>query len=75
MHEHERNHRSGHLFKLKVDFDEGTGGVLVSVETAAAFDAVFIFPVAVFNADIQLLFAQIQSATQVIFDLRVDVQV
>ena len=60
---------------LKVDFDQGAGGVLVGVQTAAAFDAVFVFPVAVFKADIQLLFAQVEGFAQVILDLRVEVQV
>jgi len=64
-----------HTLYLEVDFDQGAGGVLVGVQAAAAFDAVLVLPIAVFNPDIQLFFTQIQGLAQVIFDLRVEVQV
>ena len=50
-----RDNRACTVFNLKVDFDQGAGGVLVGVQAAAAFDAVLVLPVAVFNPDIELL--------------------
>ena len=60
---------------LEVHLHQQAGGVLVGVETVGAFDPVFVFPVAVFGADVHLLFTPAEGFAQVVFDLRVDVQV
>ncbi len=60
---------------LEVHLDQRTGHALVAVQVAAAVNAVLVFPVAVFKADVELLGAQVQRLAQVVFNLRVEVQV
>lgn len=59
----------------EVVLDQQACGVLSSFERTAVFDAVFVFPVVVFDTHVQLFRAPVQGFAQVIFDLWVEVQV
>nr|GEZ57652.1 hypothetical protein [Tanacetum cinerariifolium] len=61
--------------RLEKHLHQQTGGVLVGVEITRVVDAVFVGPVVVLNAHIQLPLRQVHGFAQVIFDLRVEVQV
>ncbi len=68
-------HRGSWLLQLEVVLDQEARRVLVGLERTGIFDPVLVLPVVVFKTDVQLLLAPVQRLAQVIFDLRVEVQV
>jgi septum site-determining protein MinD len=57
------------LLKSEVNLDQEAGYALIGLEALAVFDTVLVFPVIIFDTDVQLLGTQVQRLAQVVFDL------